>query len=274
MLIDILPDYLKAAPNAGDYEFLRTYTYDTHQVAWTRHTRSTANGVFLSTYALVCDCDFVEGVGWLYDPKYQQPYTTEETAYLVKYCDYRQRAIRERHNELRMLCDIPADGSQVSEKKAYESLRTLVSLAAAHEMIGEEYPSIYFSFKTYTTIIPMSIEVALKTAKNAYDDKIACYNGCDIVPYEDPVWIIIKPERMIFTNPSVILDGSLGVPAHSNMPQHFRIEVKSSDNRVHVVDTSTPIPSFASCKSGGGMPARSESLLTEAMEKARRKIIP
>jgi hypothetical protein len=68
MIADLLEHYYEAYDQTGRYEIARSIVVDGHEVAWCSYENKVlagpATGETYHIHVWVCECDFVEGVGW------------------------------------------------------------------------------------------------------------------------------------------------------------------------------------------------------------------
>lgn len=231
MILDHVPQYNKVSGSEKNYELLRLFVYDEHDVAWTKCTWVTTSNDVLTTHLLICECDFTEGIGWHIgtdDCFYETPNR-------ARICSYRQAAIQQRYQELRELCAL---SENPSADEIEHAMRILIAIASENRMFGDEYESSYFSLQTFLAITCVTPEQALEAADRVYQTKTACFDGRDMVTYDEPMWLLYQ-EAIVTTAiesdvpeaPSVSAVLTLYKPLHGHMPPKWRCELRYSDRQ-------------------------------------------
>lgn len=74
MIVDLLSEFYGHAIPSVRYELLRSFMVEGHEVAWMKYIYTGGENPARNhwAYALKCECDFTEGVGWMIDDKDQR----------------------------------------------------------------------------------------------------------------------------------------------------------------------------------------------------------
>ncbi len=229
MIADFLPEYYVAFSANPTYTILRSIIVDGHEVAWMRIEGTVNIEGKDKPYAgneLFCECDFKKDVGWMMREDgpccigNREKCIPRQTALYLRRlelrCEYLNRFKETTYGDISFLPD-----------HTPQIVRDLIKKVKAGEFIGEDGSGAgfwggYFYLQTLAGILDLPMGEIWKEVGSLVEQKKISLEGAVVQTYRKPPppkWgECFKIEENGFV-------GIASLPAHSKMPQEWKLEV-------------------------------------------------
>ncbi len=232
MIMQLVPAYVKATQSNHSYRVIRSFVVNGHEVAWVEVTyflnSDAAHNQPLQEYRVMCDCDFIEGIGWNIDGC-GRIYTVHGRD--ANACETRPVVMemrrQELQNHLERVADKPEDGdSKETVLYVVRAIEVLATFAQHHVMIeagtGAGFWGGYFYLQTVQQILDIEWPIIHTAMAVLYKREKLDLNGMVVIPYTTP------PEPKWTTYDIVDIDKySLKrcLPSHDRMPHAWKLSI-------------------------------------------------
>jgi hypothetical protein len=246
--MQLVPNYVAKTNSTHRYQIIRSFNMGGHEVAWVEITyflnSDREQQTPLKMYRVMCDCDFIEGIGWNLDDK-GHLYTVHGRS--AEDCTARPLVMAIRQQELRDHLEKAAGKPDVPSEKetvlyVVRAIEILASFAHYNVMIeaggGAEFWGGYFYLQTVQAILDVEWPQVHQAMAVLYRMKKFDLNGMVVVPYTTP------PEPVWRHFDSIDVDGytlKRSLPAHDRMPHTWKLAVYEKGSETPVQECELQI---------------------------------
>jgi hypothetical protein len=237
VIADHLERYYEAQGTNPTYEIVWSHVVDGHEVAWAEYsgeiifdiTGQGREGEPYRSRALVCECDFIEGVGW--EIRDGKKYTLDGG----KRCFPRMAIVELRYLELRRdYLEQFSAGSLLSISPLGEHIREImldmIERVKAGEFMedsnGAAFWGGYYYLQTVAKIADVPVARLWEDVHAMMRDELIGLDGMVVQPYREPPPVLWEEVFRIEDEGWV---GIASLPGESKLALEWKLEVKRPD---------------------------------------------